>query len=130
MEGNYEVSFGKDKAGKVQVLREGLYYRFICRCKLTGDVVCRLAVRCGDKEENLGVVVPMGDGFGLDKKVPVKHLGEGKMEFFLGPKRDNIGGKFVPIYPEEPFAYIVRLKDAFLTRQNGQVGVLLPDMKK
>lgn len=125
MEGNYEVFFGKDKAGKVQVLRQGLYYRFICRCRLTGDVVCRLTVKCGDKQENLGVVVPMGDGFGLDKKIPVKHIGEGEMEFFLAPRHDQVMGKFVPIYPEEPFAYIERLKDAFLARQNGQAGAVI-----
>lgn len=120
----HEVFFGKDKAGKVQVLREGLYYRFICRCRLTGDVVCRLMVCCGDCHENLGVVVPMGDGFGLDKRIPVKHLGEGEMSFSLIPKHDHVAGKFVPIYPEEPFTYIARLKDAFLARQNGQVGVV------
>lgn len=130
MVGNYEICFGQDKAGKVQVLREGLYYRFICRCRLTGDVVCRLAVRCGDAQENLGVVVPVGDGFGLDKKIPVKRLGEGKMEFFLCPKHDQVMGKFVPICPEEPFAYISRLKTSFLVRQNGQVGILIEDMKK
>ena len=122
---DYEVFFGKDKAGKVQVLREGLYYRFFCRCQLSGDVVCRLLVRCGEKQENLGVVVPMGDGFGLEKKVPVKHLGEENMEFFLMPKCDHIGGEFVPIYPEEPFSYIARLKDAFLARQNGQMGAVI-----
>lgn len=123
--GKYDLRLGRDTVGTVQVLREGLYYRFICRCKLTGDVVCRLAVRCGDKQENLGVVVPVGDGFGLDKKLPVKRLGEGQMEFFLGPKHDRVMGEFVPIRPEEPFAYIARLKNAFLARQEGQIGVVI-----
>ena len=124
---DYEIYFGKNKAGRVQVTREGLYYRFFCRCKLSGDVVCRLLVRCGDQQESLGVVVPVEDGFGLEKRLPVKHLGEGDMEFFLMPKIDRIGGKFVPIYPEEPFSYIARLMDAFLARQNGQVGAVLPE---
>ena len=121
----YEVSFGKEQVGKVQVCREGLYYRFCCRCRLSGDVVCRLAVRCGEKEENLGVLVPMGTGFGLEKRVPVKHLGEGEMEFYLMPRHTGASGKFIPICPEEPFAYLARLKDAFLTRQNGQTGVII-----
>lgn len=125
MDENYEVSFGNQKVGKVQVLRQGLYYRFICHCRLTGDVVCRLAVRCGDKQEKLGVLVPSGDGFCLDKKIPVKRLGEGRMEFYLGPNHDSVMGKFVPIYPEEPFSYIERLKDAFLVRQNGQAGAMI-----
>ena len=127
MEGNYGVYFGSRLAGKVQVIRQGLYYRFICRCQLTGDVICRLQVSCGDKRENLGVVVPMDGGFGLDTKLPVKRLGEGKMTFQLRPKHEMMSGKFVPIYPEEPFAYIERLKKGFLVRRDGQVGVMLPE---
>ena len=123
----YAVMMGNQQAGKVLVRREGLYYRFCCRCRLSGDVVCRLAVRCGEREENLGVLVPMEEGFGVDKRIPVKHLGEGEMEFFLMPKHDKIRETFIPIYPEEPFAYIARLKDAFLARQNGQVGILLKE---
>lgn len=125
MEGSYGVYFGNQQTGKVQVLRQGLYYRFICRCQLSGDVVCRLHVSCGDKRESLGVVVPMDGGFGLDTKLPVKRLGEGKMEFLLIPKHE-LGQveTFVPIYPEEPFSYIERLKNAFLARKNGQVGVV------
>ena len=123
----YAVIMGKEQAGRVQVQREGLYYRFCCRCRLSGDVVCRLAVRCGDREESLGVLVPTGDCFGLDKRIPVKNIGEGEMLFFLLPKRDGFQGEFIPIYPEEPFAYIARLKDAFLARQNGQIGVVIKE---
>ena len=121
----YAVMMGNEQAGKVRVQREGLYYRFCCRCRLSGDVVCRLAVRCGEREENLGVLVPMEEGFGVDKRIPVKHLGEGEMEFLLLPKSDRIGGMFIPIRPEEPFAYIARLQDAFFARRNGQAGVVL-----
>lgn len=123
MEGNYGVYFGKKLAGKVQVQRQGLYYRFICRCQISGDVVCRLHVSCGDKRESLGVVVPMDGGFGLDTKLPVKRLGEGSMEFTLIPKHEVSEGTFVPIYPEEPFAYIERLKEGFLVKKGEQVGV-------
>lgn len=127
MEGSYGVLFGSQQIGKVQVQRQGLYYRFICRCQLTGDVVCRLLVTCGEKQENLGVVVPVDGGFGLDTRLAVKKIGEGKMEFLLVPRHETVEktGTFCPIYPEEPFAYIARLKDAFFARQNGQAGVIL-----
>lgn len=127
MEENYGVYFGSRLAGKVQVQRQGLYYRFACRCQISGDVVCRLHVRCGDKRENLGVVVPMDGGFGLDTKLPVKRLGEGKMEFTLIPKHEVSEGTFVPIYPEEPFAYIERLKEGFLAKKGEQVGVVFKE---
>ncbi len=128
MEESYEVLFGSVPAGKVQVLRQGLYYLFHCRCRLTGDVMCRLFVRRGDREESLGVVVPMGDGFGLDTRIPVKRLGEGSMEFRLVPKADRPRGEtFVPIAPEEPFTYLEKLKDAYLDRRNGVLGAVIPD---
>lgn len=125
MEGTYGVCFGDQPVGKVQVLRQGLYYRFICRCQLSGDVVCRLSVACGDRQESLGVVVPMDGGFGLDTLLPAKRLGQGEPEFSLRPKHDLPSGKFVPICPEEPFAYIERLKESFLVRRGEQVGIVL-----
>ena len=127
MVGDYEVFFGNQRAGRVQVQRQGLYYRIICRCQLTGDVVCRLYVSCGGKQENLGVVVPMDGGFGLDTRIPVKRLGEGEMGFTLIPKHDPGRETFVPIIPEEPFAYIERLKTSFLVRKYGEMGILIED---
>lgn len=118
--------FGPSVSGKVQVLRQGLYYRVICHCRISGDVVCRLMVKTRDRQENLGVVVPEGDGFCLDKRISIKRMGEGKPEFFLLPKHEKREGTFVPIYPEEPFGYIERLKDSFLAQKNGQTGILLP----
>ena len=125
--GEYELCLGKDPVGKVQVLRQGLYYRFICRCKLSGEVVYRLTVRCGEATENLGILVRSGDGFALDKKVPVSHLGEGEMNFLLLPKSDRVNGSFIPIHPDEPFAYITRLQDAFFARQGEQVGIVIKE---
>lgn len=126
MEKNYEVYFGESTVGRVQMLRQGLYYQIHCRCRLTGNVICRLYASVGDQRENLGVLVPMDGGFGLDTRIPVKRLGEGELRFDAGPKHEKpSGGRFVPIYPEEPFAYLERLKDAYLARQDGQLGVML-----
>ena len=48
------------------------------------------------------------------------------MEFRLVPKLgDHTGERFVPIYPEEPFSYISRLKDAYLARQGEQLGAVI-----
>ncbi len=125
MEGTYGVYFGKDPVGKVQVRRQGLYYYFACRCRISGDVVCRLQIRCGDTRENLGIPVPVEDGFGLNTKLPVKRLGQGKPEFFLVPRHEKTEGTFAPIYPDEPFAYIGRLKEAFLVKKDGQLGICI-----
>ena len=125
MEGIYGVYFGKELAGKVQVTKKGLYYHFYCRCQLGKNIICRLTAVCDDRKTNLGVVVPAGDGFGLETKLACKHLGDGPVQFWLIPKHSYPEGKFIPISPEEPFAYISRLKQAYLIRQNGQVGIIL-----
>ena len=110
LEENYGVYFGNRPVGKVQVTRQGLYYHFLCRCELTGDVMCRLWVTCADKRESLGLVV-----------------GEGELTFSLLPKHDKPAGKFIPISPEEPFAYIERLKKSYLVRKGEQVGIEIPE---
>ncbi len=125
MEENYPVRFGNQSVGKVTVRKQGLYYQIRCRCQISGDVVCRLVASCGDKQEKLGVLAPIQDGFGLDTNLPVKRLGTGTPIFSLLPKHDIGNAMFVPIYPEEPFAYIARLKDGFLTRKNGQLGMMI-----
>lgn len=127
MEGNFTAAFGGKDVGKVQVKKEGLYYRFYCRCQLSGDVVCRLMVSCGGKQESLGVLIPMGDCFGLETKLAAKRLGEGEPEFRVVPNKVVMPGKFIPLKPEEPFTYIERLKDAYLARQEGQIGVIIKE---
>lgn len=121
MEGYYEIKLGDRPVGKAQVTREGLYYRFRCSCKLEQTSVCRVAV--GDV--SLGILVPQGNGFGLDTKLPVKRFGEGIPEFRVVLNRPVLEGRFIPLSPEEPFAYIQRLKDAYLARQGGQLGVII-----
>lgn len=109
----------------MQILRQGLYYRFICRCQISGDILCRLNITCGTQQEDLGIVVPVEGCFGLDTRIPVKRIGEGKPIFSLHPNRETAQTKFVPIVPEEPFAYISRLKNTYLVRRNGQAGILI-----
>jgi len=106
-------------------MRQGLYYRFQCRCRVSRESMYRLMVSSGEKQENLGILLPMDGGFGLDTRLASKKLGQGKMSFFLLPGRESSAGNFVPIRPEEPFAYIARLKKAYLVRKNGQAGILL-----
>ena len=123
MEMNYEVMLGKQPVGKVQVISQGLYCRIICRCQIPGDQIYRLYVVCGSHRENLGVPVPEGDGFLLDRKVPAKRLGTGPYSFVLSCGAGVPQGTFIPICPEEPFLYIDRLNHAFLESRQGKVGI-------
>lgn len=116
--------------GKAQVTKQGLYYHVICRCEVSGEVMHRLEVSCGEKRVNLGILVPMEQGFGLETRFPVSRVGEGRLAFRLLPRHDALQGRvFVPITPEEPFRYLERLKDAFLELQEGKKGASLPKEK-
>ena len=84
MVGTYEIRLGSSSVGCVTVERQGLYYRFHCQCNLKG--MYRLVVSCGGKQEDLGTLIPSGGVFGLEKRIPVKRLGEGTPEFELVTK--------------------------------------------
>ena len=124
MVGTYEIKQGTRCIGNVSVEKQGLYYRFSCRCNLTGEVMHHLLVTSGGKSEDLGICVPVDGQFGVEKRIPCKRFGGGEPEFQLLPKHQKMQGKFVPVYPEEPFSYMTRLKDAFMEIRDGQVGLV------
>lgn len=127
MRRDYEVTLGGKRVGKLQLERQGLYYRVICRCNLSGEVMYRLEASGERGRTNLGILIPCESGFGLETRFPVSRIGVEKLDFTLQPKHDALGNrKFVPISPEEPFAYLSRLKDAFLEIQQGQMGASIP----
>lgn len=128
---DYPVCFGEGSVGKAQVTRQGLYYHVSCRCRLSGEGMYRLEVSSGEKRVNLGILVPMDAGFGLQSQFPVSRVGEGELHFCLRPRHEEqVGRQFVPIIPEEPFSYLERLKDAFLEIQNGKKGASIPEPRK
>ena len=125
--GEYDIYMGENVVGTANVERQGVYYRFACRCHLSEDALCRVTVECDGHHENLGILAPQGKMFALVTKLPVKRFSQGQMHFRVIPKHPTGQGLFVAVYPDEPFAYLARLKNAFLQVRNGQVGVFLTD---
>lgn len=125
MEGNYPIYHGPQQVGQAQITRRGLYYYFNCRLQLSGAVVFRLQIRCGDITENLGIPVPEGDIFILQKTLPASRFPREKPEFCVFPKHEPMNEFFVPLHPDEPFAYLSRLQDARLQRQGDRLGIVI-----
>ena len=123
----YEICLGKETVGRAYVSREGLYYCFRCSCELRSEIISRVTVSCGGHHENLGILVPVGNRYELNKRIPIKRLGKGKFQFQISPKHQKIHEKFISVYPEEPFRYIQRLQNACLHRRDGLVGVIIQD---
>ena len=119
----FEIMLGAQSIGMVEVKREGLYYRFRCRCSLSGEVMHQLIIKCGENEYSLGILVPVGDKFGIDTRLPIKKIGEGDFSFYVTPRHPDIGDKFVPICADEPFSYLEKLQSVHLDVKNGVVGI-------
>ena len=125
MECTYPILLGGEPIGQAQVARQGLYCCISCRCRLSGEVMYRVILRCCDHQEDLGILVPQNGAFCLQKRIPAKLLTSGELSFLAVPKHKPLAGKFVPLSPETPFQYLTKLENAYLARQNGQIGILI-----
>lgn len=117
MEGTYEVYSAQENVGSVVVTRKGLFYHFLCRCDLTGEVMFRLKMLCDEKETDLGILTPVDGQFGVNTKMNIKNAGQGRPQFILKPNRNVPSEQLIRICPEDPFAYLSRLQDAYLVQQ-------------
>lgn len=124
MEGTWTVFDCGEAVGQCWGSREGLYTRFSCRCALQDGGIHDLLLRIGNWQQSLGVLVPSAGAFVLDTRLVSRQLPEGTPEFSVRP-RGTRADAFIPVVPEEPFAYLTRLEKAYLVRRGDQVGLTL-----
>lgn len=127
MEKVYDVGFMQQKAGQVTLKKEGLYWRIFCRLENLEKGYYRLSVNNGCCVFDLGLCVPVSNGFGMNTTVPIKRIGEEGLTFFLESGKSGKQELFVPIRAEEPFAYLQRLEKAYLDRKDGILGLRFRD---
>ncbi len=125
MNGKYDIYLDGQAVGRALVEQQGLYLRFDCRCQIRKKGIWRVTVRCGDRTENLGILVPDGSGAGLTVRLAARRLGEGELSFQARPKDQRWDRSFVPVYPHEPFSYLTKLRQAVLEVRDGQVGLVI-----
>ena len=117
MEGIYPVTLASEPVGKVFVNKQGLYYRFQCRCCLTGTVMYRVLACWDEHHQDLGILVPMEGDFGLDTRLPAKHFVQLPRRFIAVPRHGRFVGNLEPLSPKEPFAYINSMYAQLLQRR-------------
>lgn len=123
----YDILLGGEPAGTAQVTREGLYYCFSCRLRLSGEVMYKLVLQKDGNTVDLGIPAPQGGAFTLTTRIPAKRIGDGPFLIRAVPKHAPVGTKFVPLKEDEPFCYLNRLNHAVFTRVNRQPGLLLKE---
>ena len=62
--------------GNCIVTKEGLYYRFQCNCRFEDRGVHKLFVGMNSNAIPLGICIPVGDKFILDKRIPISQIGD------------------------------------------------------
>lgn len=125
MDGIWDVYFEDKPVGTCRVWREGLYYRFNCRCDRVTEEICRLLLQCGEKTVDLGVLIPVGSGFGLDRKLSARNMPAGEPQFSVKVLHRQSDGRFIPVRESDSFAFLSALEKARFGKQNGEVGVFL-----
>ena len=104
--------------GRVELEREGLYYRLSCRCRVPDNEMHRLYA----DGEKIGVLIPENGDLVLETKVAVKRLKEG-CSFSLEEKARN----FIPIHPGEVFGHLGKLRQAKFAFREGEPGIFLEE---
>lgn len=125
----YDLMMAGEKLGCVMVSEEGLYHHISCRCHISGEVMMQLVLHNIEGDQTIGLLVPMDGQFGLEKRIAKKRMGQGTFTFVLRPRHDRVDDRFVPIRPEEPFAYLKHLEHAVFAVRNGQAGLRLKHEK-
>ncbi len=84
MKNEYPVTFKSREVGKAVVEIEGLYKRIRIDCKLPAGSVERAFAYAGENKIPLGVCMPRGDRFCVDKCIAASKFPAGDLQFMIG----------------------------------------------
>ena len=125
MDGTWNVYFENRAVGSCTLRREGLYIRIVCSCDRVVNGICRLMMQSSDGSADLGILIPVDSGLGLDRKLSSKALPQGEPRFtvrIVDKQRKEI---FVSVKDGESFACLASLAEARFGKQGGEAGVFI-----
>ena len=123
----YVISQGAERIGTVDMVKDGLYYVIRCHCRLSGEVMYDLIMHCAGTSRVLGLLVPEGNLFSIQKKLSVREAGEGPFSFSVKPRHQKMKGILWPVKEGSPFAYLSQLEQAYLVRRGAEMLLCLPE---
>lgn len=129
MDRTYDVFCGSTRVGKVRLQRQGLYEHLECRCRLEQPGMYRLVMHCSGGSVKIGLLRPEGDFWTLQRKIPVKQLEAGEMEFFLEGDNEKLSARFIPVNDSKSFEYLTFLQNAKMAKRDGVIGILLDEKR-
>ena len=121
----YQVTLSSVPVGIVNITEEGLYLRFRCRCTVSEDQIYRLYAYCDNQRYDLGVLIPDGGFFIVDKKFPKKIFTSNDFRFLILSRTENVINSFEMIDPEQPCRCLQHLPKARLRIDGGKYYIVL-----
>ena len=109
------MTYRERAVGTVELRREGLYWRILCRCRMVDGEIHRLYA----DGKKIGVLAPDRGELILETKVVAKRLRPG-CAFSLDEDRRE----FIPIHPGEAFACLDKVRQSKLAFREGEPGMV------
>lgn len=103
----YVVCLDDRAVGKAKFVRQGMYTVISCFCKIPQNKSYDVFVKMADTTIPLGILVPVGDGMGTQKRVQSKKL-SGNVICICISHRNKASG--IPVEPSKPFPHISKIK--------------------
>ena len=118
----YSILCKDHPIGTAEIIEEGLYYRFCCKCttKLVG--INRIMVINRSNRVDLGICVPEKNYFVLNTRIPRKHFKDKSFSFELISDDDYI---FNNVYTGMMFDKLDKLEAAHLEIVSGQPQIII-----
>ena len=118
----YQIFWNGIPVGNAEMRKEGMFYRFICYCRLPDKGVYRIVVDDGKNKYNLGICVPEGSKYSCVARVSCSKLNGNNLTFVL---TNGDARKGIPIETGKPFAQLDKLINARLHIANGQSEIII-----
>ena len=119
----HNLTYNGKNVGLIDVQIQGLFYKIRGRFSGVRELNPHIMVTCDDKETDLGVCVPCGKDWEINRCLPIKNVGIGDLRFFVGTEAED--GLFIPICSNMPFAEIDKLTNGKFVNHLGKQGILL-----
>lgn len=116
MKARYDVYQNDAVVGQLYIRPAGLYYQLDCRCNLSSREIMELWMETANGCEKIGILVPYGEEFGIQRRILRKNLEEDKLRFVLYPRKVTTEEEKIPVQSNSPFPRIADLPNGCLVQ--------------
>jgi len=124
----YSVKYQNTIVGQAELIKQGMYYRISCQCRLPKDGWYRLYLDNGVRDYDIGLFVPAAGEYRLVSSVPMRRFCGTDFQFTVKSMQPEEIGRFFSVEVHEPFAELMRLEHACYKMKNGQVGIWISEL--